>query len=209
VTIHSRKIAVHRQIKAISLSCARGLPVRNPGLIIRAAFFFAVIFSLSSVARAQVAPAAKATTGPDHLSIGGNVPKPFTLSIDDLRKLPHKTIQVMNAHEKKQETYEGVLLSDLLDQAGAPKGEAIRGALMTTYVIAEGADSYRSLFSLAELDSGFEDSGVLVAYSLDGAPMAGDIGPLRLVVPNDKRPARWVRMLASITVGAVAARPTN
>jgi DMSO/TMAO reductase YedYZ molybdopterin-dependent catalytic subunit len=89
--------------------------------------------------------------GADHLSVGGNVPKPFTLSLDEFRKLPHQTIQVMNEHEKKQETYEGVPLADLLKQAGAPQGEQIRGALMTTYVIAEGSDGYRALFSLAEL----------------------------------------------------------
>jgi DMSO/TMAO reductase YedYZ molybdopterin-dependent catalytic subunit len=143
---------------------------------------------------------AKPATGSDHLLIGGNVPKPLTLSINDLRNMPHKTMQVMNEHEKRQETYEGVPLADLLKQAGAPAGEEIRGALMTTYVIAEGSDGYRSLFSLAELDSGFEDSDVLVAYSLDGKPMTADVGPLRLVVPHDKRPARWVRMLQSITV---------
>jgi DMSO/TMAO reductase YedYZ molybdopterin-dependent catalytic subunit len=154
-------------------------------------------------ARAQSTAPAKATTGADHLSVGGSIPKPFTLSLDELRKLPHKTVQVMNAHEKKQETYEGVPLADLLKQAGAPQGEQIRGALMTTYVIAEGSDGYRALFSLAELDSAFEDSGALVADRMDGAPMTGDLGPLRLVVPNDKRPARWVRMLQSISIGTV------
>lgn len=164
--------------------------------------FIALLLATGFSSRAQSTAPAKAATGADHLSVGGNVPKPFTLSLDDLRKLPHKTIQVMNAHEKKQETYEGVALADLLKQAGAPQGEEIRGALMTTYVIAEGSDGYRALFSLAELDSAFEDSGVLVADRLDGAPMTGDLGPLRLVVPNDKRPARWVRMLQSITVGA-------
>ena len=152
---------------------------------------------------ATPASAAKPTTGADHLSVGGNVPKPFTLSLDDLRKVPHKTIQVMDTHANKQETFEGVLLADLLKQAGAPQGEQIRGALMTTYVIAEGSDGYRALFSLAEIDSAFEDSDVIVADRMDGAPIAGDEGPLRLVVPNDKRPARWVRMLESITVGDV------
>lgn len=148
----------------------------------------------------QATTPAKPASGGDHLSVGGNVPKPFTLSLDELRKLPHQTIQVVNAHENKQETYEGVPLADLLKQAGAPEGEQIRGALMTTYVIAEGSDGYRVIFSLAELDRGFEDSGVLVADRMDGAPITGDLGPLRLVVPHDKRPARWVRMLESITV---------
>jgi hypothetical protein len=164
------------------------------------AVLFTLILAFPSSNQAQ---SAKPTTGADHLTIGGNLPKPFALSLDELRKLPHKTIQVMNAHENKQETYEGVPLVDLLKQAGAPQGEAIRGALMTTYVIAEGSDGYRVLFSLAELDPGFEDSGVIVADRLDGAAMTGDIGPLRLVVPNDKRPARWVRMLQSITLANV------
>jgi DMSO/TMAO reductase YedYZ molybdopterin-dependent catalytic subunit len=165
--------------------------------------FIALFLAFSIAAGAQAPSAAKPATGPDHISVGGNVPKPLTLSIDDLRNMPHKTMKVMNEHEKKEETYEGVPLADLLKQAGAPSGEQIRGALMTTYVIAEGADAYRSLFSLAELDSGFEDSDVMVAYSLDGTPMTGDLGPLRLVVPHDKRPARWVRMLQSITVASV------
>jgi DMSO/TMAO reductase YedYZ molybdopterin-dependent catalytic subunit len=160
----------------------------------------AFLLTFSVAARAQAATAAKSTTSADHLSVGGNVPKPLTLSLDDLRNMPHKTIKVMNEHEKKEETYEGVPLADLLKQAGAPGGEQIRGALMATYVIAEGSDGYRALFSLAELDPGFEDSEVLVAYSLDGKPMTGDLGPLRLVVPHDQRPARWVRMLESITV---------
>jgi DMSO/TMAO reductase YedYZ molybdopterin-dependent catalytic subunit len=163
-----------------------------------------LILALSTASYAQSAAPTTAAkpTGPDRVSIGGHVQTPLTLSIDDLRKLPHKTIQVMDTHTNKQETYEGVPLGDLLKQAGVPQGEQIRGALMTSYLIAEGSDGYRALFSLAELDSGFEDSGVLIAYSVDGAPISGDVGPLRLVAPNDKRPARWVRMLASITVGS-------
>lgn len=71
---------------------------------------------------------------------------------------------------------------------------------MATYVIAEGADGYRVVFSLAELDSGILESDVIVADIMDGAPIGGKIGPLRLVAPHEKRPARWVRMLKSITV---------
>jgi len=176
--------------------------MRTLGPINQGIAVVALFFSFAIVAGAQAASNAKPATGPEQISVGGNLPKPLTLTIDDLRNMPHKTLKVMNEHEKKEETYEGVPLADLLKQAGAPSGDQIRGALMTTYVIAEGADGYRSLFSLAELDSGFEDSDVLVAYSLDGKPMSGEIGPLRLVVPHDKRPARWVRMVQSITVAS-------
>jgi DMSO/TMAO reductase YedYZ molybdopterin-dependent catalytic subunit len=75
---------------------------------------------------------------------------------------------------------------------------------MATYVIAEAADGYRVLFALPELDSDFQDAGVIVAYEMDGKPMSATVGPLRLVVPHDKRPARWVRMLRSIKVEMVA-----
>jgi hypothetical protein len=60
---------------------------------------------------------------------------------------------------------------------------------METYVIAEAEDGYRVVFSLAELDSGILESEVLVADTMDGAPLAGKLGPLRLVAPHEKRPA--------------------
>ena len=46
----------------------------------------------------------------------------------------------------------------------------------------------------------------LVADTVDGVPLATKQGPLRLVVRYDKRPARWVRMLKSITVVRVAVK---
>jgi len=44
------------------------------------------------------------------------------------------------------------------------------------------------------------DSEVIVADSLDGAPLDAKHGPFQLVAPHDKRAARWVRMLKAITV---------
>jgi len=78
--------------------------------------------------------------------------------------------------------------------------ETIRGKLMTAYVIAEAEDGYKVVFALAELDSGITNSEILVADTVDGAPIDPKRGPFRLVAPHDKRPARWVRMLKSITV---------
>jgi hypothetical protein len=64
------------------------------------------------------------------------------------------------------------------------------------------AAGYRVLVALAELDSGFANSEVLVADTVDGAPIDARRGPFRLVAPHDKRPVRWVRMLKSITVSS-------
>ena len=41
---------------------------------------------------------------------------------------------------------------------------------------------------------------VLVADAEDGRSLPGETGPLRLIVPGDKRPARWVRMVKTIRV---------
>ncbi len=97
--------------------------------------------------------------------------------------------------------YEGVPLEALLQKAGVPHGEQLRGAAMATYVLVEAADDYHVVFSLAELDSAFQDSAVLVADTMDGMPLSSDQGPFKLVAPLEKRPARWVRMVKSITVG--------
>jgi len=134
------------------------------------------------------------------LRITGAVSTPLVLTVADLKKMPRKTLTVMNAHDKKKETYEGVLLEELLTKAGVPQGEQLRGASMATYVLAEATDGYRVVFSLAELDSGILESEVIVADTVDGAPLSAQQGPFRLVAPHEKRPARWVRMLKSITV---------
>ena len=141
--------------------------------------------------------------GNPRLSITGDVKIPLSLNLDELKQMPRKIVRVKNEHAQEDEAYEGVPLAALLKQAGVPSGPQIRGKVMVTYVLAQGADGYQVLFSLAELDSDFQDSQVLVADTFDGKPINDKLGPLRLVVPQDKRPARWVRMLQSIKVVSV------
>jgi DMSO/TMAO reductase YedYZ molybdopterin-dependent catalytic subunit len=171
---------------------------KYPGIL------FALLLFCGAPAVAVAQASAQSTSQPAPsgaaLTIGGEVPAPLSLFLDDLRHLPRKTLSVTNSHNGKQETYEGVPLAELWKRAGLPQGEALRGAAMATYVIAEGDDGYRALFSAAELDSSFQDSDVIVADTMNGAPLGAGQGPLKLVAPHDKRPGRWVRMLRSITV---------
>jgi DMSO/TMAO reductase YedYZ molybdopterin-dependent catalytic subunit len=175
------------------------MPARNLRRLIiaiaaaTAALAFVAAPNLNSQSAATRPPAAE-------LRIGGDVSTPLVLSIADLKKMPRKTLTVVNPHTQKSEVYEGVLLEELLRRAGVAQGEKLRGTAMATYVVAEGSDGYRVIFSLAELDSGMIDSDVIVADTLDGAAIGVDIGPLRIVAPHEKRPARWVRMLSAITV---------
>ena len=166
--------------------------------------FLAAFFALVSVSFAQQPAQTKMLTGSSEFKIGGAVTTPITVTLDDLRKMPRKTLRVENAHAKKMEVYEGVSLDALLQKAGVPQGEQVRGAAMTSYVLVEAADDYHVIFSLAELDSSFQDSEVLVADTMDGAPLPPDQGPFKLVAPHEKRPGRWVKMVKSITVGRVS-----
>jgi DMSO/TMAO reductase YedYZ molybdopterin-dependent catalytic subunit len=154
-----------------------------------------VVSELSALPRAHAQTTAGAT-----LKIGGDVSQPLVVSADDLKQMPRKTLSVLNPHDKKNEVYEGVLVEELLKRAGVPQGEKLRGAALATYLIFEADDGYRVVFSIAELDSGITDSEVIVADTVDGRALPAKIGPFRLVAPKEKRPARWVRMLKSITV---------
>jgi hypothetical protein len=124
---------------------------------------FAVIcMQLSSITRAQ---ATSAPTGPraterlqapppvvDRLELNGPGGQHVTISAADIQSLPRKTVQVHNAHSGATETYQGVELSFLLTRLDAPLGQKLRGKALAMYVVAEGSDKYRALYSLAEVD---------------------------------------------------------
>ena len=158
-----------------------------------------ILLLLSSVIYCAQTWAQSASTA-GQLTIKGDVEKTLSLSLGDLRHLPRTTLKVMNSHDKKEETYEGVLLTELLKRAGVPQGAQLRGAAMATYVQADASDGYRVIFSLPELDADFQNSDVIVADTMNGEPLDDKAGPFRIVAPHDKRPARWIRMLQSLTV---------
>ena len=133
------------------------------------------------------------------LAVAGAVEHPLDLQMSDLEKMPHTRIDVKD-HDATPVTYEGVALAELLKAAGAPLGEKLRGAGMASYVLAHAKDGYRVVFALPELDAGFTDLKIIVAYTMNGKPLPEGQGPLRIIAPKDKRPARWIRMLDRIEV---------
>jgi hypothetical protein len=102
------------------------------------------------------------------LRISGAVTTPLTLTPIDLKGMPRQTLKAINPHDKKEETYEGVAVRELLHRAGVPQDEKLRGAAMAIYVLAEASDDYKVVFTLAELDSSIQDSEVIVADTLNG-----------------------------------------
>lgn len=116
----------------------------------------------------------------------------------DLRTMPRTTVTVHNEHANAQETYTGVRVSDLLLKMGAPLGKDLRGAALSTYLLASGSDGYEVVLAIAEVDPTFHSGEVIVADTMNDAPLDPKSGPFKLVVTEDKRPARWVRNLVSI-----------
>ena len=109
----------------------------------RIAFIVVLIATLSFPSLAQDMARTKAATGPSEFKIGGAVTTPLTISAEDFKKMPRKTLRIENTRAKKTDVYEGVPLEALLQKAGVPQGEQIRGATMTTYVLIEAAEPAR------------------------------------------------------------------
>jgi hypothetical protein len=126
-------------------------------------------------------------------------PAPFHVAINasTLSGLPRRTISATDEGGHTN-SYSGVSLRDLLVRAGAPSEMRVRGKAMMAYVVVGAADNYHVLFTLPELDASYTDHVVLIADSRDGAPFPLNAGPYRLIVPFEKREARWVRQVTDV-----------
>lgn len=175
------------------------------GFSLLAAGWLVLLGSAALPTQAQTrpaAPAAKAAppvTGTTTLRIEGLVATPRTLTAAEVAALPHRE-QATTDKEGKPHVYRGVDLADVLALAGAPAGTGIHGAVLAQAVLATGADGYQAVFALPEIDPAFAPQIILLADQLDGQPLPAKNGPYQLIVPLEKRPARWVRQLTGLRV---------
>lgn len=63
-----------------------------------------------------------------------------------------------------------------------------------------GSDGYQTVVALGEVDPEFHPGEVLVADAMEGKPLDPHSGPLKLVVTQEKHPARSVRKRTTIIV---------
>ena len=154
----------------------------------------ALAFSASRPARGQTVPLANTT-----LRVIGKIERPLALSEVDLEALPRKRLAVTD-EKGTSVTYDGVPVVELLRRAGVPLGKQLRGPQMKLYVVADAADGYRAVFALPEFDPDFTDRVIILADRRDGHVMTPKEGPFRLIVPGEKRHARWVREVTTLDV---------
>ncbi|GLQ51716.1 molybdopterin-dependent oxidoreductase [Dyella flava] len=124
---------------------------------------------------------------------------PITLDRPALASMQRTSVDTAATHHEPSAHWQGVALEDVLQHAGAPGGEQLRGHGMTTIVRVTASDHYQVIFSLGELDPMLGNEQVILADTQDGHPLGKD-GPFRLIVPGDKRPARWIRNVTTIEV---------
>jgi DMSO/TMAO reductase YedYZ molybdopterin-dependent catalytic subunit len=152
----------------------------------------AMLLCAPAIVCAQVSPAVA-------LRVTGDVPKHLDLSVADFTAFQQQTIHVTDEKGIPPE-YGGVPVAEILEKAGAPLGKDMRGQYIAMGLVARAPDGYQVLFSLAEFDPAFSDRVIMLANRRDGKPLDKREGPLRIIVPGDKRHARWIRGVDTLEV---------
>jgi hypothetical protein len=123
---------------------------------------------------------------------------PVVLSAAEIAALPHTTVKV-NGHDGPA-TFSGVPVSTLLEKAGIAFGESLRGKRLASCLLVEAADGYRVVIALPELDPGFTDKQILLVDKRETHTLDDKEGPYRIVIPDEKRMARWVRQVKTLKI---------
>jgi hypothetical protein len=124
--------------------------------------------------------------------------KQAVLARAEVEGLPH--VKVAGDGSGATATFEGVLLKAVLEKAGVELGEALKGKRMALCLLVEAADGYRVVIALPEMDPAFTDKQIILAFSKDGRPLDDKEGPYRIVIPDEKRMARWVRQVTALKI---------
>jgi hypothetical protein len=139
------------------------------------------------------------------LSVGGAVQTPANYDLAALQALPSttQTVSFLSGSTPQTHDYTGVSIWTLLNNAGIVTDPAVKNDVLNKYVVATGADGYRSVFSLGELNPSFGNRADLVAYAetVNGAkqPLGSD-GFARTTAVGDVRGGRYVSNLVSLDV---------
>ena len=121
------------------------------------------------------------------------------LSRADLEALPHVKVTA-SEHSSPPVTFEGITLKSVLEKAGVTFGESMKGKRLASCLLVEAADGYRAVIAMPELDPAFTDKQVVLALLRDGKPLTEKEGPYRIIIPDEKRMARWVRQVTTLKI---------
>ncbi len=149
-------------------------------------------------------PLARADT-PAAFQVAGAVGKPRAWTAAQLPKELSAGVQTVTYTLKgTAHTAHAVPLWAVV-QAGQPQtNPQIKRHLLQFVASVRGRDGYTVDFTLGEISPDFGANAVWVAWDEDGKPLPEDAGPVELLVPGDKRAARWVHGVSTITLTDMA-----
>ena len=123
--------------------------------------------------------------------------KTKTLTKDDILNLPYDTFDAeirSNGKKAKIASFQGVLLSNLLDHLKLDKNEIKN-------IIVKAADGYTVTIGIDEV---LEKDNVYITYKQDGEMMKsmdeGGVGPYQLVIRNDQFSQRWCKYVSEVEI---------
>jgi hypothetical protein len=139
------------------------------------------------------------------VAVSGGIADPGIYNLPSVMPATTEAATYSAAGTPVSDTYTGVSLWNLLNDAGGVSVTAAKNDILSKYVVATGADGYKAVFSLGEIDPEFGGQPVLAAY----ADTAGQLGPqgsdglARMVVPRDQAGGRYVSDLVDLQVGSL------
>ncbi|GAA2812356.1 hypothetical protein GCM10010441_41300 [Kitasatospora paracochleata] len=136
------------------------------------------------------------------MRIHGRLEEPVELTVAQLRELPAHRVQVsfdcLGSGEQRH-GFEGPKLWDVLCAARPRVDLSGRKQRLRFLLTVTGADGHCAVLSWAEIDPEFGGQQILLATSIDGAPL-DEAGP-QLVVPADHCGARYISAITEVWLG--------
>jgi len=133
------------------------------------------------------------------VKVTGEVVTPLEIKASDLTQFTQTEV-TRKDKDGNNHIYTGVALSAILQKAGVTLGKDLRGKNLTKYILIDASDSYQVTFALAELDKDFTDRNIILTNQMDGKPLPAADGPFRIIVQDEKKPARCIRQVTNIKV---------
>jgi hypothetical protein len=132
------------------------------------------------------------------LTIQTETGKQTLLARIDIEALLH--VKVTTGASGVSATFDGVPLKAVLERAGIGFGETLKGKRLASCLLVEAADGYRVVIALPEIDAAFTDKQIVLAFLKDGKPLDDKERPYRIVMPDEKRMARWVKQVTALKI---------
>ena len=155
----------------------------------------------------------------DTLTLAGDLPKPGEWTVEKVRTELAANITKLEytGHDGKH-TSSVVPLTALLKAGGVetalkpgvkntPANE--KHAELHLVITVEGKDGFYTVLSMAELMSDIGDRHAYLALDVDGKPWKDADQPMKLILSDDAKPARWVHGVQKITITKISSPTTQ